>query len=315
MKLHTDKFECMSTWVEFKVWTNLGPVAANKAIEAAADEFFRIARLYTRFKDDSELAELNRHGGSFHKVSAELLELVTILLELAEFTDGRFDPTVIDLLELHGYKESFDRQKIKQAVPDVRDFSNYVAKRPSWREIEVDRSLPAIKLAKKQRLDLGSIGKGWAMDCAARVLAEGSENFLISAGGDNIGKGINPETGEAWKIQLLTMQAQPRKELFSFGCVELDPGGQAVASSGSWARSAGKFHHLLDPLSGNPENNMVQTFVTHKSATYADGLSTALFVGGTSYIDKLAERYAAQSVCVDSHYKLYGSDDFRLAKC
>ncbi|MCA9385770.1 FAD:protein FMN transferase, partial [Candidatus Dojkabacteria bacterium] len=123
--------------------------------------------------------------------------------------------------------------------------------RPSVFDIQFDFSKLAIKLAPKQRVDLGALGKGFAIRLARNhLLACGIENFLINAGGDIYAHGIN-QHNNLWTASLF----DPNKSLTSSsykdkGIVQLK--NEALACSGGWARKVGAFHHLINPNTGDP---------------------------------------------------------------
>lgn len=246
------------------------------AIELAFGEFDRIVKLYTRFNETSELALLNQanqQSSTWHHITAEFEELIRIMLGLAKKTNGAFDPTVIDFLEAYGYDRHYDFKKLEQE--DLTQRIIEMAKtRPSWQEIQITKG--KAKLAKGQRLDLGGIGKGYAMDCATAHLDKFS-NYLIEAGGDIICKGHNPEQKD-WEIGLKHKHNETELIVGKFkysGEARL-----ALGCSGSWARKVKNFHHLINPASGEPASSTSTVFVTAESATQADGLATALFVAG-----------------------------------
>ncbi len=286
-------FSAMSTGIEFQADFDCGVVEANTLLQKAEQEFYRVAKTYTRFADDSELSSINKAGGG--QLTEEFGKLVQRMLELAEFSGGAFDPTVIDLLELNGYKNSFDAAKIIQNRKIPVDIASYLKKRPSWKQIKLSNAYQ-LKLAEGQRLDLGSIGKGYAISQVAEILAAGSKRLLINAGGDVYA------VGEGWTVDLEIKTPESR-----FVKLELSSVGQTVASSGSWARQAGSFHHLLNPITGKP-TGPVQAFCIGPDPTLADGLATVLCLTGKSYIDLIKKQYGYDSLVVE-HGKLYYSDD------
>jgi thiamine biosynthesis lipoprotein len=152
--------------------------------------------------------------------------------------------------------------------------------RPKCSEIALDYREHKIKLQKGQRLDLGSIGKGYAIDLAYKVLENnGFEGFLINAGGDLRAQGHN-NSGLPWKILLYRSQLPNHAldEQMFLGSVLLED--RSIAGSGGWARRIGAFHHLLNPVDGLPINSISQTYVMGATATISDAWATALFVCG-----------------------------------
>lgn len=290
-------------------------VEINDAIELAFGEFDRIVKKFTRFNQDSELSNLNRNGGNWTGVSEEFVMLVNKMLDLSKATDGAFDPTVIDFLETYGYDPNYDFSKLDN--PDLNNMVEKMAKeRPSWREIEVNEQENKVKLAAGQRIDLGGIGKGYAIDCAYDHLDK-FENFLIDGGGDIRCKGLN-DKGEPWQLNLLHKDKQKmvNPDASSNDQVESAPDiiGQvnvsniAIACSGSWARRVKQFHHILDPKTGAPVESMQTVYVSAPDATTADAWATALFVGGKELLERLPE--GAGAVLIDANNKAIITEKF-----
>jgi thiamine biosynthesis lipoprotein len=303
----------MSTKVDIQLFSNKGKVDINHALDNAAEEFFRITSTYTRFSKDSELSRLNLSPDTACKVSKEFFKLIEFMLELAKFSNGKYDPTVIDLLELHGYKNSFNAKEIKKYQKRVVNMKNYLRKRASYKEIKLDPKNKTVMLRSKQKLDLGAVGKGYAIDCAVKSLSKVSSNFLISAGGDVYARGKNLHEKRPWRAEM-RVQFSTQDKLLSIGYYELDPKGQALASSGSWARSVGKFHHLIDIQTGKPQKQNIQSFVVARGSLLADGLATVLFLCGKSYLDKIAKKYKSEGFLIDKYEKFYASDRYKLIK-
>lgn len=313
-------------------------IEINDAIELAFGEFDRIVKKFTRFNQDSELSNLNRNGGTWTGVSEEFVMLIDKMLELSRATDGAFDPTVIDFLETYGYDPNYDFGKLDN--PDLNNVVDKMAKtRPSWREIEVNAEKNEVKLATGQRIDLGGIGKGYAIDCAYRHLDK-FESFLIDGGGDIRCKGTN-DKGEPWQLNLLHKNKQAAKNVDATkdvqtsgrenkaidGKIETDEHGKsdnensapdvigqvkvsdmAIACSGSWARRVKQFHHILDPKTGAPVESMQTVYVSAPDATTADAWATALFVGGKELLEKLPA--GAGAILIDANNKAIITETF-----
>ncbi len=282
MRLIERQKNFMSTTITIKVVQIAEPtVKINSAIEEAFGEFDRIVKQYTRFNENSELSNLNRQAGSWVKVSEEFCTLVNKMLKLSRASDGAFDPTVIDFLEIYGYDPNYDFSKLNN--PKLNEIiADRVKKRSSWQEIKVDLKRNRIKLAQDQRIDLGGIGKGYAIDCAANKLLAVSSNFLIDGGGDICAHGLNIE-GMLWRAALKVKKNNIEEII---GEVELN--NSSIASSGSWARKFKQFHHLINPRTGKPHTVDYSTvFVQAVNSTESDGWATALFIGGRELAEKL----------------------------
>jgi thiamine biosynthesis lipoprotein len=141
-------------------------------------------------------------------------------------------------------------------------------------------------------LDLGAIGKGAALDCAAGLLREaGVTSALLHGGTSTVYALGHPPDAEHWKVALEYPQIagsdSPRQMLASVPLRD-----EALSVSAVWGRSfeaGGKtFGHVLDPIGGQPVAGAVLAAVALPSATETDALSTALLVAGESGHDQIA---------------------------
>ncbi len=265
----------MNTLITFKVVRdNQATVDILDAIENAFGEFDRIVKSYTRFNEDSELSNLNRKSGEWVEVSNEFIHLIAYMLNLSKESNGAFDPTIIDFLDLYGYNKNYDYSNLDN--PELNKLVEELVKnRPSYKDIKIDEENRKVKLVKGQRIDLGAIGKGYAIDCAFTKLKVASNNFLIDAGGDIRSWGRN-EKDNLWSVGLKSEDINGKESVFSM--IELD--NKALASSGSWARKIKQFHHLINPKTGLPENKYKTVYVMANDAITADSWATTIFVGG-----------------------------------
>lgn len=276
--------EFMKTTITFKVIQDSErTVDILNAMEEGFGEFDRIVKTYTRFEETSELSNLNRQQGRWINISEEFCYLIDYMLALAEKTNGAFDPTVIDFLETYGYDKNYDFSKLEK--PELDAMVQKLAKvRPSFREIELDKKNLKVKLVKNQRLDLGGIGKGYAIDCAYNKL-NAFDNFLIDGGGDIRVKGKNDKK-ELWIVDLLGFKNEKKQIV---GQVQLN--NESIAGSGSWARKFKQFHHLINPTTGKPQNTYSTVFVQAPTSIESDSWATALFVGGNQITNLMPESF------------------------
>lgn len=276
--------EFMKTTITFKVIQDSEKtIDILNAMEEGFGEFDRIVKTYTRFEETSELSNLNRQQGRWINISEEFCYLIDYMLTLAEKTNGAFDPTVIDFLETYGYDKNYDFSKLEK--PELDAMVQKLAKeRPSFREIELDKENLKVKLVKNQRLDLGGIGKGYAIDCAYNKLNT-FDNFLIDGGGDIRVKGKNDKK-ELWIVDLLGFKNEKKQIV---GQVQLN--NESIAGSGSWARKFKQFHHLINPTTGKPQNTYSTVFVQAPTSIESDSWATALFVGGDQITNLMPESF------------------------
>jgi len=224
-------------------------------------EFRRLETVLSRFRSDSELAQLNEAGDGH--VGPELLELIELAVEARTASCGRFDPTVHDAVVVAGYDRSFELLRDAGADPAA-------APPRVGGAITIDRTTGRVALEPGFRIDLGGIAKGWAADRALAVLANAGP-ALVNAGGDIAA------TGRVWPI---AVDAGAGK--ITLG---LEDGGLATSGRDrrAWVRNGEARHHLIDPVTGMPEESDVMTVtVAAGSACEAEVLAKTLFLAGDS---------------------------------
>ena len=140
----------------------------------AEAEFQRLEAIFSRFRPDSELSQLNEAGEG--RVGPELLEVIELAVEAREASGGRFDPTVHDAVVAAGYDRSFEL---------LDDDGPAAATAPArvGGAVAIDQAAGHVAIEPGYRLDLGGIAKGWAADRVLAVLAQAGP-ALVNAGGD-----------------------------------------------------------------------------------------------------------------------------------
>jgi FAD:protein FMN transferase len=252
-------FRAMGTSVACFVESDEDASEAFRAVEA---EFERLEAIMSRFRPESELSRLNREGTI--EASADLLQVTQLALRAREDTGGRFDPTVHDAVVAAGYDRTFE---------DIEDEGGSdTAIAPAGGGVTVSDEGSTIELEPGFRLDLGGIGKGYAVDSACRVLAE-SGPCLVNAGGDLAVHG-RPRTG-LWPVGVET----------SDGTISLGLESGALATSGRdrrrWKRGGTEQHHLIDPRTGAPSaSDLVRVTVLGHTAVEAEIRAKSLFLAG-----------------------------------
>jgi thiamine biosynthesis lipoprotein len=135
-------------------------------------------------------------------------------------------------------------------------------------------------------LNLGAIGKGFALDCAAsRLRAAGIVHALLSAGGSSM-VAVGGR-GSGWQIDLVS----PLVPGQAIACLRLRNAALGTSGAGEQFVIADgrRYGHVLDPRTGWPAHGVLSASVVASDAARADALSTAFLIGGTA----LAERYCA----------------------
>jgi thiamine biosynthesis lipoprotein len=274
-------FRAMGTDVELLLDAP-GSTESREAFATVESEFERLEAILSRFRPESELSALNREGAL--DVSLELQQVIELALEARERTRGRFDPTVHDALVAAGYDRSFEL-----VAPEAERDGGPAGARCGGR-ISLDPASGHVELEPGFRLDLGGIGKGYAVDQAVQLLALAGP-CLVSAGGDLAVRG-----SRTWPVGV---EDGPT--------LGLERG--AIATSGRdrrrWRRGGEERHHLIDPSTGRPAtSDLLRVTVVAGSAVEAEVLAKTLFIGGER--EALAAGVPAVLVTADGRTLLTG---------
>jgi FAD:protein FMN transferase len=263
------RLRAMGTDIELLVRPTNG--GADSAFAAAAAELERLEQIMSRFRNDSELSRLNEAG--MLDASTELAEIVELALAAREQTAGRFDPTVHDALVAAGYDRTF-----AELDPDGPPAECHAACGGG-----VTVADGRVELAPGVKLDLGGIGKGYAAERVANLLAAAGP-CLVDAGGDIALRG-----GGVWHVGVETAEG--------LMTLAIERGG--VATSGSdrrrWIRGGEERHHLIDPSTGRcAQSDLLRVTVFADDAVEAEVLAKSLFLAGS----REASRAEATAVLV-----------------
>jgi thiamine biosynthesis lipoprotein len=246
-------FRAMGTEIELVLDAN----SHDTAFDRAEAEFERLEQVMSRFRPTSELSQLNEAGTL--DASADLADVVGLALAAREETGGRFDPTIHDALVAAGYDRTFD--EVAPTGP-ARDVAGACGGR-----VTIDGH--RIEVEPGYRIDLGGIGKGFAAERVAELLAC-SGPCLVSAGGDVAVRGV-PAEG-VWPVAV--------DDSLTLG---LERGGLATSGRDRrrWRRGQEERHHLIDPSTGrSAATDILRVTAIGRTAVDAEVLAKVLFLGG-----------------------------------
>lgn len=257
----------------------IGPdeAALQTAAKAAIDEVQRIEQRFSRYRDDSLVSRINVAAGTGQtiEVDAEAGALFDFAAQLHAESAGRFDITSGVLRRAWQWGGS--------RVPGAAEIE---ALRPliGWPQVHWDGRRIALPKAGMQ-IDLGGIGKEYAADRAAVLLAaHGVAGGFVDLGGDIVVIGPRAD-GNPWRIGL----QHPRQAGALLGSVELARG--ALATSGDYARfvkvDGRRYSHLLDATTGWPADHWQSVSVLAPSCAAAGALATLAMLQDESAIDFL----------------------------
>jgi thiamine biosynthesis lipoprotein len=255
----------------------------HKGIE---DLLLEVNRQMSTYIEDSDISKFNKLSkGEWFKLHAWFFEVLSHSLELAELTEGVYDPTIGPLVNLWGFGPTGKRK-----VPSHKMLAE-VKKRVGYKLIKLNREKRRIKKIKDGvYLDLSASAKGFGVDIISQYLEDkGINNYMVEIGGElrtKGSKGLN-----SWKIGI----ERPNKDRSSSQLI-LNLNLAAVATSGTYrnffTENHKKYSHTLDYKTGRPiDHGLISVSVIHsKSCMKSDAWATALMALGQKKGLELAEK-------------------------
>lgn len=246
-----------------------------------------VAQMST-WEANSDISRFNRaESGQWQRLPAEFHQVLSYALQVAQLSDGAFDPTVGALVGLWG----FGAEASEQRIPDDTEFRN-ANSRAGWQRLLLQEQPPAALQAGGIKLDLSAIAKGFAVDLVAQNLrGEGISAALVEVGGELYAYGCKPD-GSPWRV---VVEATPDLDDDAEAPRILDLKDLAVATSGDrwhhFDQAGRRYSHTLDPRTGAPVAHApAAVTVVAAQAMHADAWATALTVMGA----KAGLQFAAQ---------------------
>jgi thiamine biosynthesis lipoprotein len=243
---------------------------ASKAIEKAFQEIVRIDDLLSNYKPDSALSNLNR-SAHFHaeKVPPDLYHVIDQSIHFSRLSDGKFDISIAPLVDLWKAALRGGDTPTRARLEEVRGCVGY-------EKIELTPPDQISFRSSCLQLDLGAIGKGYAVDRAAEVLHSlGIRDALINAGGSTILAMGSPPNQTAWLVHLRDPSNKKDPQIMLKD--ESVSTSEQTAPSLLGNDSAG---HIIDPDTGMPLKTVFAVSAVSKTATASDALSTTLLLLG-----------------------------------
>lgn len=250
------------------------------ALEKAFSAFEKINDLTDRFPKYgqkvsavSDVIRINENAGSKPVVvSADTINIIQRSQYYAELSGGAFDITIGPVMDMWGFGKSGQQAPTDEEIKKALSLVDY-------RKVVLESTSSTGFLSNTgMSLDLGGVAKGYATDMAVKALRElGVEHAMINAGGNVYALGGKPD-GSPWRVGV----QDPRGDKGIIAILSLKDA--AAVTSGDYQRyfeqGGVRYHHIVEPSTGQPARDLIQTTVVADSATDADILSTLLFVLG-----------------------------------
>jgi FAD:protein FMN transferase len=260
----------------FEVLLPFGTHLAQPAADAALDLIDELEDQLTVFRDHSEVSRLNATASEQPiQVAPNLFDLIEFSAQLTRQTQGAFDIATGALTKAWGFYKRQGR------VPTPAERAAAMS-RTGTRFIALDRERRTVRFLRPGlEINLGGIGKGYALDRAAALLRGdwAIDSGLLHGGSSSVRAiGTPPGQDRGWPVAI----KHPWDAEQRVGTVYLDDTalGTSAATFQHFEYNGRKLGHLLDPRTGWPADGIEQVSVVARTAAEADALSTAFFVLG-----------------------------------
>lgn len=273
------------------------PARLRAAGEEALQEIERLDSQLSLYRPESDITRINRRAATAPvRVEPRLFRLLQLASEISEATDGAFDVTIAPIMRAWGFVGA----EGKIADPAELEAARAVV---GMKHIVLDETAYTVGFdIDGLEIDLGAIGKGYAIERAAESLQDsGVTSALINGGTSSVHAIGSPPGQAAWRVALERPESPkhgprsegPRDDSGFLSVVDLCDSSLGMSGlRGKFFTDGGvEYGHVIDPRTGRPAGNTLAAAVTGPSATLCDALSTALLVLGQGWIPKLREKF------------------------
>jgi thiamine biosynthesis lipoprotein len=258
--------------------------------EAAFELIDALEAQLTVYRNDSEVSRLNHLAPSRAvPVEARLFDLLQLAQRITGETGGAFDVTAGALIKAWGFFRGPKRVPGEEELRGVmeRVGMRWVTLAPESRSVRF--------LWRGLEINLGAVGKGYALDRVAELLAQQwnlSAGLLHGGYSSVYAKGTPPGEERGWPVGITHPWERTRRLALVY--LRDRALGNSAATFQHLEYNGRKLGHVLDPRSGWPADGVASASAVAPTAAAADALSTAFYVGGV----ELARRYCAEHPAV-----------------
>ncbi len=235
-------------------------------------------------------------------------KMIRNALDVSEKSQGAFDMTVLPLSQLW----SFDKMQDADFDPDSMTVPNQkeidaVLDKIDYTELDYQNGILSSG-NEALTIELGAIGKGYALDHAMAIVKESESKGAMISAGSSISLSGTKKDGSMFRVALRDPRGSEEDLLGVITTTDC-----TITTSGDYERffeAEGKrYHHILDPRTGYPaDSGLMQVTIIGEDGTIGDALSTACFILGLEDGMKLAEQYDCRAIFVDTEKVVWYSD-------
>ncbi len=291
----------MGTFLEITLWDS-EPDHAKHLIREAVQEVHRLDEILSNYDRNSSVSRLNRLAGKGRTtVPSDLYDLLKLALKFSVETAGYFDITVGPLVELW-------RESLSAGVLPDRDSLSRVLRQVGYDKLKLYGGEQAELVVSGMKIDLGGIGKGYAVDRVVdRFSRAGVHAALINFGGSSMFAMGTPPGQPGWEIGIKGPDDRVRGLIYLRDI--------ALSTSGSmgkfWTIGGQKYGHLIDPKNGAAASEPRMATTITPTATGAEALTKPLVLLGRDALRIVARLAGAEAAVIPENGPLFFTGGFK----
>jgi len=243
------------------------------------DYYHKLYDIYTSYEGINNLQTINENAGIAPvKVDPEIIELIILSKDMYDKTDGQVNIAMGSVLSIwHDYRTIGINQPENASLPPIEELQE-AAKHTNINNIIIDKEASTVYLADPDMsLDVGSIGKGYAVQKVCEYAKElGITNLVINAGGNVCAIGTHADKTN-WKFAI----QNPDLDSKDIALKTVSVADKCLVTSGDYQRyymvNDVLYCHIIDPDTLMPANYYSSVSIITDDSGIADALSTALF--------------------------------------
>jgi thiamine biosynthesis lipoprotein len=290
-KMETTSFTAMNTYMTVRSYGR----SAKTANLQVQKEVERLEGILSTTIEGSDVYRINTskaetNGLSKLPVMPETTYLIQKSLRFYEMTEGSFNPALYPIIKEWGFTTGDYKVPSEEKILSLLKYTDFSKieisdKLQSEHDNAGQATASILTCPAGMQLDFGAIGKGYAGDCAIRLLKEnGVKSVLLDFGGNIQVLGTKPD-GSEWTVGIKNpWGGEPVAAVKLRDTCMITSGGYERFFTGDDGK---KYIHIFDGTTGRPvENELESVTIICRQGIYGDALSTSLFVMG---LDKAIE--------------------------
>lgn len=249
------EFEAIGTHWNITIQDKISDGKQSDIFKLIMDRIAVYDKHYSRFRNDSLVAEMSRHAGEY-VLPDDAKPMFDLYEKMYKQTNGSVTPLIGNLLSDAGYDATYSLETKTLYTP------------PKW-EDAIDYIFPRLTIKQPVLIDVGAAGKGYLVDIVSDLLLDqGVTSFTINAGGDIVHR-------DAEEKKIRVGLEHPNDSTSAIGIAQI--GNESICGSAGNRRVWNQFHHILDPHTLESPRHISAIWVIAKTGLLADALTTCLF--------------------------------------